>query len=493
MLSMLLLMNIANSQQWSIEYSCDENEYANFIAGDMSSRYNYVLGAMCDFISDVQYPLVLCIDENGNYTEKVIENGYKKGSFVTAVGLGDGNAFVAALYSDNQIPEIYEYLWVAVLNPQLDVIAENKIKVEHPYISYGMSAQALVNDDNEIVMVSKVTDSIPDYTIIRYDMSFYKFGLDCNLLKQTCLENPSYHSNITSFIEVPNTDYYAMFSDGMHASGAETVSYIDDDLNYISTSTIDNMNNYHECILPLNVCVDYWYDEHHFLMSAKSARTSGTNDWYPLVVKKDTEMNVIETLSFERVDTTDHVSQYRSMACINPDKIYVSTFWQNGNVFESYPNTATVFLINDKLDLLGRKDFELGVYANIFYIQPTNDEGCLIHVYLDYNSHYVSMIYKLKSEDFEIITDVSVSGEDFEPVIYPNPVSSILNVNVGNMNGSNVTVTIVDMIGRRYLDKEVFINGNTLTLDVSSLSEGTYFYSLLIDGRYVLTEKFVKK
>ena len=123
----------------------------------------------------------------------------------------------------------------------------------------------------------------------------------------------------------------------------------------------------------------------------------------------------------------------------------------------------------------------------------TNDEGCLIHVYLDYNSHYVSMIYKLKSEDFEIITDVSVSGEDFEPVIYPNPVSSILNVNVGNMHGSNVTVTIVDMIGRRYLDKEVFINGNTLTLDVSSLSEGTYFYSLLIDGRYVLTEKFVKK
>ena len=490
---MLLMMSSAISQQWNIEYPCAENEYAKFIAGDMSSRYNYVLGAMCDIISEVQHPLVLCIDENGNYIDKVFENDYKKGSFVTAVGLGDGNVFVAALYSDNLIPEIYEYLWVAVLNPQLDVISENKMEVEYPYISYGVSAQTLVNDDNEIVMVSKVTDSIPDYTIIRYDMSFYKFDLDCNLLKQTCLENPSYHSNISGLIEVPNTDYYAMFSDGMHVSGAETVSYIDDDLNYISTSTIDNMNNYHECILPLNVSVDYWYDEHHFLMSARSARTSGTNDWYPLVVKKDTEMNVIETLSFERIDTTDYVSQYRSMACVNPDKIYVSTFWQNSSGFEFYPNTATVFLINDKLDLLGRKDFELGVFANILFIQPTYDEGCLIHVYLDYSDHYVTMIYKLKSEDFEIITDVSENGEDFESAFYPNPVSSILNVDVGNMNGSNVTVTIVDMIGRRYLDKEIFINGNTLALDVSSLPGGRYFYSLIIDGRYVLTKKFVKK
>ena len=152
--------------------------------------------------------------------------------------------------------------------------------------------------------------------------------------KQSYLENPSRYSDISDFIKVPNTDCYAMYGNGMTTLGVETVSYVDDDLNYMSTTIIDDFDNYPNNILPMFICVDYWYDENHFLMSANSSNTDGINDLHPIVLKMDTDMNILKTLSLERIDTTDYVSQFRSMAYVNQEKIYISTFWQNMSYFD---------------------------------------------------------------------------------------------------------------------------------------------------------------
>ena len=58
-LSFLFVVNVAESPQWSIEYPCDENESVIFITGDMSAQYNYVLGTMYEYISDLSYPIAL--------------------------------------------------------------------------------------------------------------------------------------------------------------------------------------------------------------------------------------------------------------------------------------------------------------------------------------------------------------------------------------------------------------------------------------------------
>ena len=493
-LSFLFVVNVAESQQWFKEYPCGENESVVFNTGDMSARYNYVLGTLYENDSDLSYPIALCINEDGDYVDKVFDDTFIKASFVSSLGMGDGNLFVAAPCSMSHKDDMYEKLWVAVISPELEIVSENCLELDEPYISFGKSAQALMSNDEGIVLVTKVTDSIPSNTIIEYDFVFYKMDANCNLLKQSYLKNQSYHSEITDFIKVPNTNYYAMFSDGMNVGGVEAVSYIDEELEYISTTVIDKMSNYPNNILPKFVSVDYWYDENHFLMSAMSAHTEGTNDWHPLVLKMDTDMNIIKALSFERVDTTDYVSQYRSMAYIDHDNVYVSSFWQNSSYFEYYPNTATVFLINDKLDLLGRKDFDLDVFMNIIYIQPTYDGGCIIQGILDYNTHQVPMICKLKSEDFEVVTDVIEKKEDFDFNIYPNPVSSCLYINVKNIMNINVRVVVTDMIGRRYLERVLLLNGNTLYIDVASLKSGTYLYQIEDeDGRCVMKDKFVKE
>lgn len=493
LLFVVSLVKCVRSQQWSFEYSCAENEYVRFTSGDKSLHYNYVTGSLFDDNSEMSYPVALCISENGDYNDRAFDLNSQKASFLSALGLNDGNVFVVAACGDNREKYVYEKLWIAVLNPDLDVLAENFIEVDDSYISYGLSAQTLLNDNDEIVLVTQVTDSIPLHTIIEYDFSFYKIDVECNLLKQAYLENPSYHSNITDFIRVANVDYYAMFSDGMHITGAQTVSYIDDDLNYMSTTIIDNMNNYPDNILPMFISVDHWYDENHFLMSAMSAHTDGINDWHPVVIKMDKDMNVQKSLSFERMDTTDYVSQYRSMAYVNAEKIYLSTFWQNSSGFHFYPNTATVFLINDKLDLLGRKDFETDAFMNILYIQPTQDEGCIIQACMIYESYEVPVICKLKSEDFEIAVNVFDCKSDIDVYSYPNPVSSVLNVDVGSDADANARVVVTDVLGRRYLDRDLYLDGDVLTLDVSPLVKGTYFYEIIINEKCVLKEKFIKK
>lgn len=494
LLSVLLAINVVEAQQWSYEYYCDENESTLFITGDMSAHYNYVLGTLYENDSNKSNPIALCVDDDGLYADKVFDEKFYKSSFITSLGLGNGNVFVVALCSENDEDDMYEKLWMAVLNPDLDIMCENYLDVEEPYISYGLSAQTLMSDNDEIVLVTKVTDSIPLHTVIEYDFLFCKLDWNCNLLKKSYLENPSYHSNITDFIKVPNTNYYAIFGNGMHVSGSETVSYIDDDLNYLSTSIIDKMSNYPDNILPLYVSVDYWYDESHFLMSAMSAHTEGINDWHPIVIKMDTDMNVVKSLSLERVDTTDYVSQFRSMAYVNPDKIFVSSFWQNGSYFETFPNTATVFLINKELDLLGRKDFEFGNYMNILYIQPTRDEGCVVQAVLDCDTSEMSYICMLKAQDFEIITDVLENKDGFEYDFYPNPVSSDLYINVKNIMNEKVRIVITDMMGRRYLDKDLCLNKNTLSINVASLKKGNYIYSIMdADGRCMMSDKFIKE
>ncbi len=492
LLFILFVANVAKSQQWFYEYPCNEDEDVVFITGDMSANYNFVLGTLYDNDSDLSTPIALCFDENGNYVDRMFCSTFPNSSFITSLGFGDGNVFVTAMCAMNHEDDVYEKLWVAVLNHDLDVVSENYLEIVEPYISFGPSAEMLMNDNNEIVLVTKVTDSISEHTIVEYDFVFYKFDVNCNLLKQSYLENPSYHSEISDFIMVPNTNYYAMFSDGMHVSGNFTMSYIDDNLNCVSTSLIDKMSNYPDNILPTFVSVDYWYDENHFLMSLMSAHTEGINDWHPLVLKMDTDMNIVKSLSFERVDTTDYVSQYRNMAYVNNDKIYISTFWQNSSYFEYFPNTATVFLINDELDLLGRKDFDLGVFMNILYIQPTFDEGCIIQAYLDYNTHKVPVICKLNSDDFEVETEIVENKEDLS--FYPNPVSSLLNINVENMINENVKIMITDLLGRRYLDEDFYLDESTFSINVNSLKSGTYIYSIKSeDGRSVLKNKFIKE
>ena len=65
---------------------------------------------------------------------------------------------------------------------------------------------------------------------------------------------------------------------------------------------------------------------------------------------------------------------------------------------------------------------------------------------------------------------------------YPNPATTFINVPLNGLVG-NGTLNILDLTGKLVSTMNISVN-NTLTVDVSALSNGTYSFNLMIeDGK----------
>lgn len=77
------------------------------------------------------------------------------------------------------------------------------------------------------------------------------------------------------------------------------------------------------------------------------------------------------------------------------------------------------------------------------------------------------------------------SAEELDNAInivpFPNPAVDVINIPVGDRNGS-ATIEIFDIAGKLVITKEVtFSNNETLTLDVSALSNGSYVANMIFE------------
>ena len=70
------------------------------------------------------------------------------------------------------------------------------------------------------------------------------------------------------------------------------------------------------------------------------------------------------------------------------------------------------------------------------------------------------------------LDEMSESAMDVQ--IYPNPVSEVLNVEFKNMVDQTIQVKLVDLTGKTVLRKEFSQPANTVRLNLSSVSSGSY-------------------
>ena len=496
---LILLLSVfmyvkAESQQWIVDYPYSENEMVCFTGGDVSGEYNYSVGFRYDKDRDVYNPIALCFDSDGNYKDKSYHEIIHKGYFCYALGLGDGTAFVVARYGDDVKNDVYEKLWFAIIDTEMEIIREKRVEIEKPYITYGNTMHALKNDKNEIVVVSQIARHVSHEEDYNHscDYVFYKMNMECDSLKCSYLKNTSLNSEISDFTTVPNTDRYAVFGNGMNGNNVESVFYIDGDLNYVSCDFIDDIDNYPNILRPKFMSVDHWLDENSFIMSLQSPIINGVSKWRPLVLKMDVDMKVIDMLSLDSFDKTNYVSQFRNMAYVDQGTIYISTFEYSDAINAAISNKATIYLINEDLELLGIKELEMKHYLNVLYVQPTLDKGCIIQGYIDDGERKQSVICKLTKSDFEISTYLN-QKELLDMNVYPNPVSSLLNIDVLNVEDEIVKLRIFDMLGRRYLDKDVIVKNGILSIDVSLLTNGVYLCYMEYDERCCLKRIFIKE
>jgi DNA gyrase inhibitor GyrI len=81
-----------------------------------------------------------------------------------------------------------------------------------------------------------------------------------------------------------------------------------------------------------------------------------------------------------------------------------------------------------------------------------------------------------------------VAENNLDLSVYPNPAENVLNIDAAESLSS---VKVIGMDGRVVVEEE--INGNTVSIDVSSIEAGSYYYEVVSLNGVVSRSSFVKK
>lgn len=79
-------------------------------------------------------------------------------------------------------------------------------------------------------------------------------------------------------------------------------------------------------------------------------------------------------------------------------------------------------------------------------------------------------------------------------VLFPNPVSNVLNMDVTVSNDTKLSFDVSNMLGQNVysIQPAPFVNGNSkLQINTSNFDNGVYFISVKENGKTVSTSKFV--
>lgn len=487
LLALCLLTISARSQQWVLNYPYEEGIV--LIGGDCNGNGNYIFGACNKDEITLGYidAYAMFVGYDGGFVErKFCFEGYKS-HLCNAVCLENGDAFVVGVKGGTLANHVYDTLWVAVMNPELEIVEEHNYPLVEPYITWTTDVYLDFNNYGEVVVLADVSEyDFPSMTNGVY--AVFKFDTHGNMLKSNYF--PDGHgvdgARPTGLIRVPGSDNMMMIGKGFFVNGFHSICYIDNDLNKVAAYPLqwleDNWN-YTDC----------WKENGHFLMSSMTHHHGVVNNSYYAAVYEVDEMGrYLDTLVYDRADTSDYTAQFGSMAYVGDDAIYIATYWENG--MNEQPSDAVICLIDRELNLKGTKNLKIDdTKIRIKHCQRTSDGGCLVYGQCK-RSYGCEMlcVWKLLPEDFVIPWTLGEKPEVLpHQKAFPNPTRNYLNIVLDDLNNRRCVVAVGDLNGRKYFEHRFDCEG-MLVLDVSSLENGVYFYEVIVDGRSVQKEKFIK-
>lgn len=484
-IALCLIAISVQSQQWEIVYPMEEGAF--LMGGCCNGDGNYIFG-VCDENDDGIYSnaYAMYVENDGNYITQKFCYDYKS-ELCNAISLDDGNAFVVGIKGGTLSNQVYDSLWIVIMNPELEIVEEHCYPLVAPYKTWTNDIYMDFNSEGDVIVLADV--SAKDYPLVTNGVYVVLKCDTCgNVLK--CQYFPDGHApsgaRPTGIIRVPDNDRMMLLGKAFYVSGVHSIAYIDNDLNLIATYPLPWMEsvwNYS----------DFWKDDNHFLMSSQTSYYNVNDSYYAAVFEVDTEGHYVDTLVYDRADTADYTAQYGSMAHFNDETIYVATYWENG--LNEKPNDVVMLLIDKDLQLLGVKKMTLdNVKVRPLHCQVTADGGCLVYG-KSKKSESMDMIivWKLMPEDFVVpwaLTELPGVLQHLD--VYPNPTSDFLNIVLTDYDCHRVKVCIVDVDGRKYFECSYIDCSGLLTIDVSAFDSGTYVYEVSDDKGKIVKGRFLK-
>ncbi len=481
-----LVVVAAQSQQWVVSYPVDDG--VALVGGACNGDGNYIFGA-CNDSSGFGYldAYAMYFDKDGDYIERRFSfDGYKS-HWCNALCLDNGDAFVVGVKGGTLTNHLYDTLWIAVMNRDLEIVEERGYPLIEPYITWTTDIYLEFDNYGDIIVLADVSErNYPYMTNGVY--AVFKCDKHGNVLKSSYFSEGHGMSGArpTGLIRVPDSDNMMMLGKGFFTTNCHSICYIDNELNKIEAyplSWLEDIWNYTDC----------WKENGHFLMSSMTHHQGIVNNsYYAAVFEVDEMGHYVDTLVYDRADTSDYTAQFGSMVHFDDETIYIATYWDSGE--NELPSDAVMCLIDNDLNLKGTKRLQIdNTKIRLMHCQMTSDGGCLVYGQCkeSYGSEMVC-VWKLLPEDFVIPWTLTEYPEVLpHQNAYPNPTRDCLNIVLDN-GDSKCVISISDVSGRKYFERR-FDRGNAiLTIDISTVDSGTYFYEVIANGHIVQQGKFLK-
>ena len=93
---------------------------------------------------------------------------------------------------------------------------------------------------------------------------------------------------------------------------------------------------------------------------------------------------------------------------------------------------------------------------------------------------------------FAVTTDINqLAVKDVDVKVYPNPVNTVMYVELSNIEAAGCVVKCFDMAGQLIKESE-FGDDNRLSFDMSGLPQGAYFVRVVSEDGAVVNKKIMK-
>ena len=476
-----------NAQQWEIDCS-DIDGYLNWKAGIINENGEAVIIGECGPDANHYFPIVMRVTEDGEYDYRIFDTIGSNVRLTHVVQQENGNYFATAVVQPDDLG-VGENVVFLVLDSELNIVSMKSY--EQPEMVLGLRGGRLMLDDDGTVVFSCAYWYQSTYGQ-RTRPCFYRFDMNADTLSCSYVTGTSPDGyDCYQLLQKPDDDGFVVL--GARLNNRCSLLIYDYDFNYVDGFILSPaFRQSFELAYS-----DHWISDNKLLIMGQMWPYEEYSKWNIGMA----EVGLDGT--FHRWDRVYHKqdtaiqSSPHCMAYVNDTTIYGGSWFYKVLGGESH---ASVCLYDTDMELLGRKEFiepEYGDKSDCSFVLPMMDGSCLADISTYYlNSGYKnSKLIKMRREDFNPIPcSVSeVPKEQLRATAYPNPTRGELNIDISNLSQNTENrVSITDMQGITRMSRIIQGSGNLLTIDVTVLETGVYFYSVYNREKEIIKEKFIK-